>query len=149
MKHLLRLLPLLACVLAPLSASTDPELAAAARADDARVAATIAADRGRLGSIFSDDLVYTHSSGHVDNKASYLESITSGRLRYLSIEYERRTFTSAAPGIALMAGRCHIKSSEKGKPADNYLAFLAVWRIEDGAWRFLAWQSCHLPPEKS
>ena len=29
---------------------------------------------------------------------------------------------------------------------DAVLSFLAVWREEKGQWRFLAWQSCKLPP---
>jgi len=28
---------------------------------------------------------------------------------------------------------------------DSVLSFLAVWREENGKWRFLAWQSCKLP----
>jgi len=28
---------------------------------------------------------------------------------------------------------------------DSVLSYLAVWREENGQWRFLAWQSCKLP----
>lgn len=149
MNRLPPLLLLLALVRAPLAAAPDPVLDAVARADDARVAATVAADRSQLAAIFSDDLSYTHSSGHHDTKASYTESIAGGSLKYLSITYEERTFAPAAPGIVLMRGRGHFRTMDHGKLADNYLCFLGVWRLENGAWRFLAWQSCHLPPAKS
>jgi Domain of unknown function (DUF4440) len=147
MHKLLRLLPFLALVCAPLLAAPDPVFDAVRQADDARVAATIAADRAKLGAIFSDDLNYAHSSGVVNDKAAYIDTIVSGHTQYFSIEYEKRKFTLGAPGIVLMTGRCHVKSANDGKPLNLYLGFLAVWRLEGGVWRFLAWQSCRLPAE--
>jgi len=26
------------------------------------------------------------------------------------------------------------------------ISYLAVWRLEKGQWKFLAWQSCKIPP---
>jgi ketosteroid isomerase-like protein len=132
-----------------MAAAETPVLDAVRSADDERVAATVAADRARLGAILSDDLSYCHSTGKRDTKASYADAIVSGRSRYIKITYERRDFREAAPGIVLMTGRCHIESANGDqKPADNYLGFLAVWRMEGGSWRLLAWQSCHPAPEK-
>ncbi len=115
-------------------------------ADDERVAATIAADKARLRAILSDDLRYSHSNGQMDTKSSFIQSQVDGRSRYLSIEYEQRNFTFPAPGIALMAGRARVKASSADGKADVRLVFLAVWREEQRRWRFLAWQSCKLPP---
>ncbi len=148
MKTFLRLLPFLALLAAPLLAAPDPALDAARAADDARVAATITADRAKLDAIFSDDLTYAHSSGVVNDKAAYMEAIMSGHTKYFSIDYESRKFTSAAPGIVLMTGRCHVKSVTDGQSLALYLGFLGVWRLEGGSWRFLAWQSCRLTEQK-
>ncbi len=145
MRKLFRLLPFLALLFSPLLAAPDSVLDTVRQADDARVAATIAADRAKLSAIFSDDLNYAHSSGMVNDKAAYIDTIVSGHTKYFSIEYEQRKFTPGAPGIVLMIGRCHIKSANDGQPLDLRLNFLAVWRLEGGAWRFLAWQSCRLP----
>ena len=141
------LLPLLAFCLAfsnPASAE-DKRSANLAAADDARVAATKSADRDKLTEIFSDDLRYAHSSGTVDTKQSYIESLTSGRTKYLTLDYEERAFTFPAPGVALMTGRAHVKVANATGEVDMKLSFLAVWREENGHWRFLAWQSCKLP----
>lgn len=116
-----------------------------AAADDARVAATKSADREKLTAIFSDDLRYAHSSGTVDTKQSYIESLTSGRTKYLALDYGERSFTFPAPGIALMTGRAHVKVANATGEMDMMLSFLAVWHEENGHWRFLAWQSCKLP----
>jgi hypothetical protein len=44
-----------------------------------------------------------------------------------------------------MTGRAHIKAEAAGALMDSVLSFLAVWREEQGQWRFLAWQSCRIP----
>lgn len=148
MKTILRLIPLLTILFASLSAAADPVTDAVSRADDERASATVAGDPARLGAILSDDLHYAHGSGAVNDKAGFIGAITSGKARYLSFSYESRDFRAAAPGIVLMTGRAMIRTLTNGQPADNHLSFLAVWREEAGVWRFLAWQSCHLPDEK-
>ena len=139
------LLLALALVLNPLQAADDSPSATLLAADDERVSAIVAADRARLTAIFSDDLRYAHSTGAVDDKASYIDSLVSGRTKYVTYDYQERKFTFPAPGIALMAGRVHIKATSAGGVADAILSILAVWREEQGHWRFLAWQSCRLP----
>ena len=136
---------LLALVVNPLQAADDSPAATLRTADDERVSAIVAADPARLTAIFSDELRYAHSTGAVDDKASYMDSLVSGRTKYVVYEYEERNFTFPAPGIALMAGRVHIQSTSAGGVSDGILNILAVWRQEQGKWRFLAWQSCRLP----
>lgn len=141
---LLPIVFLFTCV--TLQAEDDRHLAAVRAADDRRVAATLAADGKKLGEIFSDELRYAHSSGLVDTKSSYLQSIVNGRTKYHVIEFEERNFTFPAPGIALENGRAHMKATSATGESDSIFSFLAVWREEKGQWRFLAWQSCKLPP---
>ena len=123
----------------------DARAATLAAADTERVAAMKSADREKLAAILSDDLRYAHSSGTVDTKQSYIESLTSGRTKYLMLDYEERAFTFPAPGIALMTGRAHVKIANATGDVEMMLSFLSVWREENGHWRFLAWQSCKLP----
>lgn len=123
----------------------SPELLAVTAADDARVAAFKKPAAQKLDDLFSDSLIYTHSTGHVDTKHSFIEVLTGGKTRYLGIDYEQRHFTFPVPGIALMTGRARIQSATAEVKMDNRLSFLAVWRLENGQWRFLAWQSCKLP----
>lgn len=130
------------------SAKADERVLAAVRAaDDERIAATIAGDRRRLEAIYSDDLHYRHSNGRADTKASQVEGLVAGANRYESFEYKERTFTPAAPGIVLMQGRLLMHTVNKKTAQKNTLDlfYLAVWREENGRWRFLAWQSCRNP----
>lgn len=129
----------------PVSAE-DKRAATLAAADTARVAAMKSADREKLAAILSGDLRYAHSSGTVDTKQSFIESLTAGRTKYVALDYEERAFTFPAPGMALMSGRAHVKVTNATGEVDMLLGFLGVWREENGHWRFLAWQSCKLTP---
>lgn len=141
---------LLTLTFPPLAAAMPPAaeaeaMAAARAADDERTAAMIAADRDRLAAILSDDLRYAHSNGKVDRKADVIDALVTKRSIYERFDYRERQFTVAGAGVVLMQGRviAHIRSGEQRIPLD--LNFLAVWRLENGRWRFLAWQSCRNP----
>jgi len=144
---ILCLLPFLALTAWTLQAAgSDAVITAVRAADDARVTATTAGNRAGIGATYSDDLRYAHSSGKVDTKASFTESLVTRATVYASYKYVERNFVPAAPGIVLMNGRAAVKVQQAGGPAqDLELNFLAVWREENGKWRMLAWQS-NRPP---
>ena len=127
-------------------AEDSPALVAVKAADKARVAAMQSGDRTKLDAVFSDELRYAHSNGIVDTKKSFIEILSAGKTKYVGYDYEEQSFTFPAPGIALMTGRARIRAESPSGTMDNVLSFLAVWREEQGRWRFLAWQSCRLPP---
>ncbi|MBM3868932.1 MAG: nuclear transport factor 2 family protein [Verrucomicrobia bacterium] len=127
-------------------AAEHPELARVAAADDARVAAMLAPTRAKLDAVLSPELRYAHSNGQVDTKEALIASLTDGSALYSKYAYQERRFTFPAPGLALMAGRFDVKAVVKGNPAESTISYLAVWRLEEGRWKFLAWQSCKVPP---
>lgn len=139
------LLALTLCpVFCPLRGADDARVAALEAADDARIAAVRAADAVRLGAILSDELHYGHSSGAIETKAMFIDALVSGRIRYVAYEHQDRTFSFPAPGIALMSGRAHVKVETASGGMDAPVGYLAVWREENGSWRFLAWQACRI-----
>jgi hypothetical protein len=129
-------------------AADDKLLAAVRAADDERVAATKSGDRARLEAIYSNELHYAHSNGKIDTKASYIESLVKRSTIYEKFDYQKREFRPAGPGIVLMLGRVLVDATNASGKQQNDLNFLAVWREENGKWRFLAWQSCkNLPAD--
>ena len=141
------LLSLLAFFAVGAHAADEKIIAAVRAADDARVAATKAGDRAGLAAIYSDGLHYGHSNGKVDSKASQLEGVIAGANRYDAFEYKERTFVPAGPGVVLMKGRVlvHMTNKTSAQKSTMDLNYLAVWREENGKWRFFAWQSCRNP----
>ncbi|MBL9154722.1 MAG: nuclear transport factor 2 family protein [Verrucomicrobiales bacterium] len=147
MKSLLSLLAITLLGSLPAFGQSPDASKALAAADDARIAAILKADTAALTGMLSDDLHYAHSSGAVDSKAVFLSNLQSGGIRYTGYQPQERKFTFPAPGIALMTGRAHIQAETAKGKMDSILSYLAVWREENGQWRFLAWQSCRLPTE--
>ena len=74
------------------------------------------------------------------------EAIAGGQTKYLALEYKERNVTIPAPGVALVTGRAWVKVVGAAGEQQFDLSFLAAYREEQGKWRFLAWQSCRLPP---
>lgn len=142
MRHLL--LALLAVVTC--AAAENPELPRLIAADDARVGAMLAPTREKLDAVLSPDLRYAHSNGLVDSKDSLISSLLGGSAKYSKYAYQERKFTFPAPGIALMTGRFDVKAVVGTSAAESTIGYLAVWRLEQGEWKFLAWQSCKIPP---
>ena len=138
---------LLSCLLPfAAAAADDAKLAAVTAADDARVAAMLTPNQATLDKVLSDDLRYAHSNGKVDTKASLTASLLGGEAKYLSYKYTERAFKFPAPDVAVMAGRLEVQAKVDGVSMTTGISYLAVWRLEKGQWRFLAWQSCKIPP---
>jgi hypothetical protein len=129
------------------SLRAEDVIAAVRLADDARVAATLAGDLKTLGAIYSDEMYYAHSSGKLDTKVSQLEGIGNGTYKYTRFDYQDRTFSAIAPGVVLMKGKAVVGLT---RPSDEKilldLNYLGVWRLEQGRWRFLAWQAARNTP---
>jgi hypothetical protein len=138
---------LLSCLLPfAAAAADDAKLAAVTAADDARVAAMLTPNQATLDQVLSDDLRYAHSNGKVDTKASLTASLLGGEAKYLSYKYTERAFKFPAPDVAVMAGRLEVQAKVDGVSMTTGISYLAVWRLEKGQWKFLAWQSCKIPP---
>jgi len=120
---------------------TEKELLAL---EESRFAAMIARDFTRLDSLVHDQLLYTHSSGVTDTKASWLQSLRSGRVKYESAkcsEQKVRFFGDTA----LITGRAQIEAEIGGQPKTLKLLFLNAWTRTPQGWQFVAWQSTPLP----
>ena len=117
------------------------------RADDARVAATLAGDVKALAAIYSDEMYYAHSSGKLDTKASQIAGIADGTYHYTRFDYHDRPFTAVAAGIVLMKGKAKVGLTRRsGEKILLDLNYLGIWRLEQGKWRFLAWQASRKTP---
>ena len=129
-------------------AAEGAALTAVKAADDARVAAMLNPDKAVLDAVLSEDLRYAHSNGKVDTKATLIASLLGGEAKYLSYKYTDRSFRFPAPDVAVMAGRLEVQAKVDGVAMTTGISYLAVWRRENGRWKFLAWQSCKIPPAK-
>jgi len=112
--------------------------------EDKRFAAMIARDLAALEKLTHDQLLYTHSSGLTDTKASWLESIKAGKAKYKSVDCSERKVRFLGE-VALVNGKAAIEVDVNGQPKSLRLVFLNAWTRTQQGWKFVAWQSCPLP----
>ena len=110
-----------------------------------RVQAMLRGDVQALSRILADDLTYTHSSGTVDTKASFLDAISSGQLKYKA--FDRSDLRVRAYGnAAVVTGRAAVQVDVAQKPSSPTILFTDVYvRQPEGRWQMVAWQSTRLP----
>jgi ketosteroid isomerase-like protein len=108
-----------------------------------RVQAMLSADLATLESVLADDLTYSHSSGKVESKAEFIESVRTGRLKYKS--FERSDVKVRIYGeVAVVTGRADVKVQSSGEDLDLPIRYLDVYVKKGGAWKMAAWQSTRL-----
>jgi ketosteroid isomerase-like protein len=139
-------LALLFLVLLPALASAQDARQEILAADARRFAAMVQGDQAALDGLLADDLTYTHSSGQLETKAQFLESLRSGKLRYLSVQPSDQAVRLYGD-TAVVTGRAEVKVSSQGRDAAALsLRFTEVWVKSGGAWKLTAWQSTRLAP---
>ncbi|HUG78971.1 MAG TPA: nuclear transport factor 2 family protein [Burkholderiales bacterium] len=112
--------------------------------EDKRFGAMIARDFKALEEMVHEGLAYTHSSGVVDGKASWLESMRSGKVRYKSASCTERKVRVFGE-VALITGRASIEADIGGQAKSLRLLFLNAWTKTPQGWKFVAWQSTPMP----
>jgi hypothetical protein len=113
-------------------------------AQDRRWKATVDADVDTLGRMTTDDMTYTHSSAKVDTKASFLDSLKSGRADYQSIVPEERGVRLYGDA-AVVAGIAHVLVKAEGNDIDVRLRFTELYVKQDGQWHMALWHSTRVP----
>ena len=129
--------------------TTAPQGAPAAveavkEAELARFKAQTGGDWTALDALLGNELIYVHSNTLVDTKASYVESMRSGGLKYTSIV--PRDMTVRVYGdTAIITAAAHITAVSNGQAIDNHLRYTDVWVRRGGRWQMVSWQSTRIP----
>jgi hypothetical protein len=100
-------------------------------------------DLDALGQLLADDLTYTHSTGVLETKAVFLDSLKSGKLQFKKIEpadLQVRVYATTA----VINGTAKISVVSEGQPKDVHIRFTDVWVSHAGRWQMVAWQSTKL-----
>lgn len=118
--------------------------AAVLAADEQRYRAMITLDFAGLDRLLSDDLVYMHSTGSIDSKASLLAGLEQRKFSFLSAN-TRDTNVREYGDIAILNGKVQLEVEAGGKEHRVQSGFTTVWKREGAEWRLLHWQSTPLP----
>lgn len=124
------------------AAGTAPSARGAAveQAVDALTKALLAADGPALDALTLDGLSYGHSSGQVQDKAAFIETLTSKRSTFPSITLSDRSVSVVGDDAIAR----HVFTGEVvsgGKTSPVHIGVMQVWHSDGGRWRLLARQA--------
>ena len=112
--------------------------------EDARLAAMVGKDVETLDRLLDDKLIYMHSTGVADTKASYLEGLRTGVWDYQSVDrVDQRIQVDG--NVALVFCKMSIRLITRGVFRAFDSRALAVWVRKPDGWRLLAVQSGAIP----
>jgi hypothetical protein len=103
------------------------------------VAALVKADTAALEKLYADDLVYTHSSGAVDTKAKYIDSLKTGKTKYESLD--RDDIKVRMYGTTAIV-TCHAIFKVNNNTIN--LRYVHIYVKEKGAWKMVMHQATRL-----
>ena len=113
-------------------------------AEQAWVKAITANDAAGLEKLLSPRLVYTHSSGLVEDKDAYREAVATFQ-KYTGVDYDTMRVNVFNNDAAVINAKVRMRGSTKDVPFDNQLLLIHVWVKEGGKWLLAAHQTTRLP----
>jgi len=125
-------------------AKDDAREAALKAAEISRFEAQVNADAKVLGQLLDDGLEYTHSNGDLDTKASFIDSLTSGKRDYVSSVATIETVRLFGD-VGVIRGKAKVTVASDGKSQDLHIGYTDIWVWKDGRWQMTAWRSARLP----
>jgi|SRR5690606_2328476 len=107
--------------------------------------AMIHADGDALHRLTAEKLSYGHSSGKVESKAQFIESLLSGESDFEDIKLADQT-VEVVGNTAIVRHVLSAQTNDRGKGSGTVkLNILLVWVKEKGQWLLLARQAVRVP----
>jgi ketosteroid isomerase-like protein len=121
----------------PAFAAADDD--AVAKNLEAFRAAQVAANAEALASLCAAELSYSHSDGRVEDKATFIANATSGKSKFLSLEYKDPSIRVVGPAAIV---RFHWLGEQEavadGKKSSTNLHILMNWQKQGSDWKLLS-----------
>ena len=106
--------------------------------------AMISGDRTALQNIASEKLGYGHSSGKLEDRATFVETIASGRSDFVTIDLKNQ-IVKVSGKIAIVRHELQAKTNDNGKPGEVHIGIVQVWQKEGRDWKLFDRQAYKLP----
>jgi len=122
--------------------ATETDVAAAV---DRLMTGMVNADENCLLSMLTDELVYVHSNGRVQDKSDLIEEIINGDRRFMRIEtLDQKIQMAENAAVVQHIFKAETKYSSNGELGSLYVNVIQVWQLQNGNWRLLARQGYKL-----
>jgi ketosteroid isomerase-like protein len=102
-------------------------------------AAQFAKDAKALDALTATDLSYSHSDGHIEDKATFIKNATADKSKFLSLDYKDPTIkVVGTTAIVRFHWVGQSEAAADGKKSDTNLAILMNWQKQGGTWKLLS-----------
>ncbi|MEO5979505.1 MAG: nuclear transport factor 2 family protein [Chryseolinea sp.] len=105
--------------------------------------AMMSGDKATLEKITSDDLTYVHSSGLLEDKATFVNSIVSGKFSFVKIDFPDLT-VKIIGNTAVVRHKIVGDTKNDGKPATVNIGVMLILQKQHSQWRIIARQAYKL-----
>lgn len=111
-----------------------------------RFEALVKNDFNYLDMVFSDDLVYLHSNGSLDDKNKYIGNLKSGKSGYEEITSLGFITKEYDKNVVINRGKVRLKIKSPNHDAVPFEVYFTTVYIKKGStWRCVSWQATRLP----
>ena len=101
-------------------------------------------DKAGLEKITAEKLSYGHSSGKVEDKATFVDNIVTGKSDFVTIELTNQ-IVSVSGDAAIVRHTLAATTNDNGNAGSVKLNILLVWQKQKGQWKLLARQAVKVP----
>jgi ketosteroid isomerase-like protein len=142
MKKMIYVMLLLLCVQTALAQSKDS--IQVAKVVTKLAALMVDPNKAELEALVSDQVSYGHSSGKLEGKTSFIESLISGSSDFVKINLTDQTIQLFGK-TAIVRNKLFASTNDGGKPGEVKLALILVWQKNQKTWQLIARQAVKLP----
>ena len=140
-----KILGLLLGALALCACATTPVQAGSAEAAAERLRVVmIDPDKAKLEALVTDELVYGHSSGRVDTKASFIADLLNGNSDFVTLDITDQA-VKVMRDVTVIHHTLTAKTNDRGVAGNVKLLVLQVWQRREGGWVLVARQAVRFP----
>jgi ketosteroid isomerase-like protein len=101
-------------------------------------------DLAALERMYTPGLIYAHASGVVEDKATYIARLRSGKQRYDSVNIESTKVAAYGDSAVSHSIVRTIGVNDKG-PFNDHVMMMHVWVRQSGEWKLAAHQTTKIP----
>jgi ketosteroid isomerase-like protein len=101
-------------------------------------------DKAKLASLTAEQLSYSHSDAHLEDKTKFIDGAMTRKATFKSLEWPELTIQVV--GNAAVVRHLWVSDSDlDGKVTNTKIGVMQVWQKQDGGWKLLARASWKLP----
>jgi len=110
--------------------------------ENLRYEAMISADTSVLIQLLHDSLIYNHSNGISETKTDFINSVTTGKIKYGEIRIESRKILNYG-NFCILSGVINMKVVFNDQDLYITSRYSAVYVLND-RWKLILWQSTRI-----